>query len=197
MAEHNDGVDLGRRRVLTWATAAMGVVGAGFAAVPFIASWRPSAKAQAAGAPVDVDVSKVELGGQVTIPWRGQPVVIVRRTPEMVQALNGLATELRDPESNESVQPEYAKNLHRSVKPEFFVAVRTCTHLRCVPLYQAEKNNGLTEGGFFCPCHGSRFDMAGRVYKGVPAPLNLDIPPYTFTGDYTLTIGVDGSGGAA
>ncbi|QGX39263.1 ubiquinol-cytochrome c reductase iron-sulfur subunit [Permianibacter aggregans] len=196
MAEQHDGVDLGRRRVLTWATAAVGAVGAGFAAVPFIASWRPSARAQAAGAPVEVDVSKVELGGQVTVPWRGQPVVVVRRTPEMVTALDTLANELRDPDSNESMQPEYTKNASRAIKPEYFVAVRTCTHLRCVPLYQPDKSNELVEGGFYCPCHGSKFDLAGRVYKGVPAPTNLDIPPYSYIGETTLLIGVDQQGAA-
>ncbi len=196
MADTNDGVDLGRRRVLTWTTAAVGAVGAGFIAVPFIKSWMPSAKALSAGAPVEVDLSKIQPGEAITVAYRGKPVVIVRRTKETLAALDTLANELRDPQSDVSLQPEYAKNAYRARNPEFFVAERTCTHLRCVPVYHGEATSDLTAGGFYCPCHGSKFDLAGRVYQGVPAPQNLDIPPYSFTGDTTLVIGVDEQGAA-
>ncbi len=192
----NDGVDLGRRRVLTVATAVVGAVGAGFAAVPFIKSWLPSAKALSAGAPVEVDLSKLQPGEQITVAYRGKPVVIVRRTQQVLTAMESLATELKDPASDNSLQPEYAKNTHRSRNPEYFVAERTCTHLRCIPVFHGEATTELTTGGFYCPCHGSKFDLAGRVYSGVPAPANLDIPPYSFTGEHTLIIGVDEKGGA-
>ncbi len=192
----NDGVDLGRRRVLAVATAAIGAVGAGFAVTPFIKSWLPSAKAQAAGAPVEVDISKIEPGEQITVSYRGKPVVILRRTKATLDALNGLATELKDPDSASSLQPDYAKNTHRSQNPEFFIAERTCTHLRCIPVFHGEATAELTAGGFYCPCHGSKFDLAGRVYNGVPAPANLDIPPYSFANDHTLIIGVDDKVGA-
>ncbi|MFN4290418.1 MAG: ubiquinol-cytochrome c reductase iron-sulfur subunit [Permianibacter sp.] len=194
MAEQKDGVDLGRRRVLTWATAAVGAVGAGFVAVPFIKSWMPSAKAQAAGAPVEVpNIGKLQEGEGMTVVWRGKPVMIVRRSQAAIDALAGLATELRDPESVEPQQPEYAKNGTRSIKPEYLVVVNLCTHLGCSPTFKPQVEADWA-GGFYCPCHGSKFDMAGRVYQGVPAPLNLEIPPHMYTGDNALIIGVDEQG---
>lgn len=194
MAEQKDGVDLGRRRVLTWATAAVGAVGAGFVAVPFIKSWMPSAKAQAAGAPVEVpNIGKLQEGEGMTVVWRGKPVMIVRRSQTAIDALAGLATELRDPESVEPQQPEYAKNGTRSIKPDYLVVVNLCTHLGCSPTFKPQVEADWA-GGFYCPCHGSKFDMAGRVYQGVPAPLNLEIPPHMYTGDNSLIIGVDEQG---
>ncbi|MFZ5843486.1 MAG: ubiquinol-cytochrome c reductase iron-sulfur subunit [Pseudomonadota bacterium] len=194
MAEQKDGVDLGRRRVLTWATAAVGAVGAGFVAVPFIKSWMPSAKAQAAGAPVEVpNISKLQEGEGMTVVWRGKPVMIVRRSQAAIDALAGLATELRDPESVEPQQPGYAKNGTRSIKPDYLVVVNLCTHLGCSPTFKPQVEADWA-GGFYCPCHGSKFDMAGRVYQGVPAPLNLEIPPHMYTGDNSLIIGVDEQG---
>ena len=194
MAEQKDGVDLGRRRVLTWATAAVGAVGAGFVAVPFIKSWMPSAKAQAAGAPVEVpNISKLQEGEGMTVVWRGKPVMIVRRSQAAIDALAGLATELRDPESVEPQQPGYAKNGTRSIKPDYLVVVNLCTHLGCSPTFKPQVEADWA-GGFYCPCHGSKFDMAGRVYQGVPAQLNLEIPPHMYTGDNALIIGVDEQG---
>jgi len=194
MAEQKDGVDLGRRRVLTWATAAVGAVGAGFVAVPFIKSWMPSAKAQAAGAPVEVpNIGKLQEGEGMTVVWRGKPVMIVRRSQTAIDALAGLATELRDPESVEPQQPGYAKNGTRSIKPDYLVVVNLCTHLGCSPTFKPQVEADWA-GGFYCPCHGSKFDMAGRVYQGVPAPLNLEIPPHMYTGDNSLIIGVDEQG---
>jgi len=194
MAEQKDGVDLGRRRVLTWATAAVGAVGAGFVAVPFIKSWMPSAKAQAAGAPVEVpNIGKLQEGEGMTVVWRGKPVMIVRRSQAAIDALAGLATELRDPESVEPQQPGYAKNGTRSIKPDYLVVVNLCTHLGCSPTFKPQVEADWA-GGFYCPCHGSKFDMAGRVYQGVPAPTNLRIPPHMYTGDNSLIIGVDEQG---
>ena len=190
------GVDLKRRRVLTVAASAVGVVGVGFVAVPFIASMQPSARAKAAGAPVEADISKLEVGQMLRVKWRGKPVWIVRRSPEMLESLAALEQELRDPQSNDSEQPEYAKNPSRAIKPEYFLAVGICTHLGCSPTYRPEvapADLGADwKGGFFCPCHGSRFDLAGRVYQGVPAPLNLAIPPHQYLSDTQLLIGEDG-----
>ena len=191
-----DGVDLKKRRMLVAATSAVGAVGVGFAAVPFIASMQPSAKAKAAGAPVEADVSKLEPGQLMRVKWRGKPVWVVRRTQEMLDALSGLDGDVRDPGSNESEQPAYAKNPHRSVKPEYFIAVGICTHLGCSPTYRpdlAPADLGPDwKGGFFCPCHGSTFDLAGRVYPGVPAPTNLAIPPHQYLSESVLLIGEDG-----
>jgi ubiquinol-cytochrome c reductase iron-sulfur subunit len=190
------GVDLKRRRVLTVAASTVGVVGAGFVAVPFIASMQPSARAKAAGAPVEADIGKLDIGQMLRVKWRGKPVWIVRRSSEMVETLPTLDDRLRDPDSEESEQPEYCKNVNRSIKPEFFVAVGICTHLGCSPTYRpdvAPADLGPEwKGGFFCPCHGSRFDLAGRVYQGVPAPLNLVIPPHQYLSDTVLLIGEDG-----
>lgn len=188
-------VDDSRRHFLTLATSATGALGAAFAAVPFIASWAPSERARALGAPVEVDVAKLEPGQMITLTWRKQAIYVVHRTPEMVSALRGHESELKDAESQQSEQPEYAKNDARALRPEYLVLVGNCTHLGCLPKPRFEA--GLPElgadwpGGFFCPCHGSRFDLAGRVFNGSPASLNLGVPPYSFSGDAMLIIGVD------
>lgn len=197
----NQGVNPGRRRFLTATTAVVGGVGAIYAAVPFVNSWKPSARAQVAGAPVEVDVGRLELGQRLTATWRGQPVWLIRRTEEQLAALDGQSSRLRDPESsNPEQQPEYAANPHRSIKPELLVLIGICTHLGCVPLFRPELEpqpfDADWKGGFFCPCHNSRFDMAGRVYEGVPAPTNLRVPPYRFVDDNRLIIGVDPEGAA-
>ncbi len=191
-----DGVNVERRRLLIGATAAIGAVGVAAAAVPFVKSWNPSAKAKAAGAPVTADISQLELGQRAVFEWRGKPVWVVRRTPEMLAGLKKVEDELRDPNSDEvDQQPEYAKNQWRSIKPEYSVLTGICTHLGCSPLFRPEiapADLGSTWlGGFFCPCHGSRYDLAGRVYKGVPAPLNLVVPPHKYESDKVLVIGVD------
>jgi ubiquinol-cytochrome c reductase iron-sulfur subunit len=190
-----DKANNGRRRFLTAATTVVGAVGTGFALVPFISSMQPSAKARAAGAPVRADISKLELGQMIRVKWRGKPVWIVRRTPKMLDTLPELDDELRDPDSDASLQPEYAKNEERSIKPEILVLIGICTHLGCSPTYRpdvAPADLGPDwKGGFFCPCHGSRFDLAGRVYKGVPAPTNLTVPPHRYLSDDEILIGED------
>ena len=184
-------VNKGRRRFLIAATSAVGGVGAIGAAVPFVASWNPSAKAKAAGAPVKVNISKLEPGQQMTVEWRGKPVWIVRRTSEMLAELDKNVAELQDPESEKPQQPDYAKNTYRSIKDEYLVLVGICTHLGCSPQYQPEVLPSLDFGGFFCPCHGSKFDLAGRVVKGVPAPSNMEVPPHKYLDDNNLIVGVD------
>lgn len=190
-----EGVDKGRRRFLTNATVVAGAVGAGFAVVPFVSSMNPSARAQAAGAPVEADVSKLEPGQMMTVEWRGKPVWIVRRTERNLKDLPSLNEQLSDPSSEMQQQPEYAKNETRSIKPEYSVLVGICTHLGCSPTYRpdiAPADLGPEwKGGFFCPCHGSRFDLAGRVYSGVPAPSNLVVPPYMFLSDTRILVGED------
>lgn len=194
----NDGVNQGRRRLLTAATSVVGAAGAVGVAVPFVASWNPSAKAKAAGAPVRTNLDKIEPGQMVIVEWRGKPVYIVRRTPEILADLKNVDDLLRDPQSMESVQPEYVQGEARSIPghEEFVILLGLCTHLGCAPLFRPEvgaADLGGSEwfGGFFCPCHGSKYDMAGRVYKGVPAPLNLEIPAYRYDTDTVITIGVD------
>ncbi|MDF3123630.1 ubiquinol-cytochrome c reductase iron-sulfur subunit [Rheinheimera sediminis] len=190
----NAPVDHGRRRFLTIATSVVGGVGAIGAAVPFIASWNPSEKAKQAGAAVTADISKLEDGQLIRVEWRGKPVWIVKRTPAMLETLTNFDDKLRDPASEDPQQPDYAKNTHRSKKPEIFVAVGICTHLGCSPTYIMKDFEAQVEGmpsGFFCPCHGSTYDMAGRVFSGVPAPKNLMIPPYMFVDDTTILIGED------
>jgi ubiquinol-cytochrome c reductase iron-sulfur subunit len=185
----------GRRRFLTLATAVVGGVGAVGVAVPFIKSWNPSEKAKAAGAPVEYDVSKMMPGQLVRVQWRGKPVYVVRRTKEILASLDkGHNDQLKDPDSAVPQQPDYATNAYRSLNPEFLVALGVCTHLGCAPTYHAGDFNEIVEGvanGFFCPCHGSKFDMAGRVFNNVPAPTNLVIPPHMFSGGSLLKIGVD------
>ena len=195
----NDGVNVGRRRFLTTATAVVGGVGAAVAVVPFIKSWQPSARAKTAGAPVQVDISRLEDGQMVMTEWRGQPIWVIKRTKAQLDVLPTLDGELRDPGSEVAdQQPAYAKNEFRSIKPEILVVVGICTHLGCAPKLYAEVKpepfDANWKGGFFCPCHKSRFDMSGRVYQGVPAPTNLVIPPYTFATDTEITIGVNPEG---
>ncbi|MCW8943919.1 MAG: ubiquinol-cytochrome c reductase iron-sulfur subunit [Sedimenticola sp.] len=189
-------VDLKKRRFLTAATSVVGAVGAGFIAVPFLKSWNPSEKAKAAGAPVEADIGKLEPGQMMRVKWRGKPVWIVYRTEKNLADMEGLTGSLADPSSDQPQQPDYCKNAHRSRKPQYLVAVGICTHLGCSPTYRPEvAPNDLGAdwvGGFFCPCHGSRFDLAGRVYSGVPAPTNLEIPPYQFLTDTQLLVGDDG-----
>lgn len=180
-----------RRRFLVGATAVVGGAGAIGAAVPFVASWNPSAKAKAAGAPVRANVAKLEPGQQMTVEWRGKPVWIVRRTPEMLAELTKHDDQLADPASEKPQQPEYAQNPYRSIKEEYLVLVGICTHLGCSPQYLPEVVPNESFGGFFCPCHGSKFDLAGRVLKGVPAPTNMVVPPYRYDDDSVITVGLD------
>ena len=190
-----DATNSGRRRFLTAATTVVGAVGAGFLLVPFISSMQPSAKARAAGAPVRADISKLEPGQMIRVKWRGKPVWVVRRTPEMLETLPTLNDNLRDPQSGVSEQPEYAQNEYRSIKPEVLVLIGICTHLGCSPTYRPDVSPADLgpdwKGGFFCPCHGSRFDIAGRVYAGVPAPTNLPVPPHRYLSDDEILIGDD------
>ena len=192
----NQGVNPGRRRFLTVSTAVVGGAGVAAAAIPFVSTLQPSARAQVAGAPVTEDISKLEVGQRIVLQWRGQPVWIIRRTPEQLAALPGQDARLRDPNSdNPEQQPAYAKNENRSIKPEILVLVGTCTHLGCSPTFRPELEpqpfDAEWKGGFYCPCHNSRFDLAGRVYQGVPAPTNLKVPPYRFLDDNRIEIGVD------
>ena len=192
----NEGVDKGRRRFLVASTSVVGAVGAVGAAVPFVASWNPSAKAKAAGAPVKADISKLEPGSQMIVEWRGKPVWIVRRTPEALANLEKLDDILADPDSAKPQQPSYVPGTAaRALKPEYAVMTGICTHLGCSPTYRPEvapEDLGPDwQGGFFCPCHGSRFDLSGRVYKGVPAPTNLVIPPHSYISDTVILVGVD------
>jgi len=195
MSSEADNVDGSRRHFLVVATTVTGLVGAGMTAVPFLASWKPSARAQALGAPVDADISKLEPGAILKVNWRGQAIYIVRRTQEMLATLASPAVinNLRDPNSEESEQPEFAKNQDRSLKPEILVLIGVCTHLGCAPMDRFQPQDaelGATwPGGFYCPCHGSKFDLAGRVFKDVPAPLNLRVPPYRFVNDGVIQIG--------
>ncbi|WBA18253.1 ubiquinol-cytochrome c reductase iron-sulfur subunit [Salinivibrio kushneri] len=190
----NAPVNTGRRRFLTATTSVVGGLGAVAVAVPFIKSWNPSAKAKAAGAPVEVDISKLQDGQMIRVEWRGKPVWIVRRSDTVVEELSSFEDQLRDPGSAQPQQPEYAANQTRSIKPEIFVAVGICTHLGCSPTYLPDSFSEQVSGvkaGFFCPCHGSKFDMAGRVFQGVPAPLNLVVPPYMYLDDKRVLVGQD------
>ena len=191
----DDGVNTSRRRFLIGATSVVGGVGAIGAAVPFVASWNPSAKAKAAGAPVKASIGKLEPGQRMTVAWRGKPVWVIRRTQEMLDNIATLTDKLRDPESVVPQQPEYIKGIYRSSRPEFAIIVGICTHLGCspqfVPEVKPQEFDADWVGGFYCPCHGSRFDLAGRVFNGVPAPKNLEIPPHKYIDDSTVIIGVD------
>lgn len=194
----SDGVDHSKRRTLTIAAGAAGGVGAAFTAVPFVASMLPSAKAQAAGAPVEIDVSKLEPGQRITAEWRGKPVWVIRRTSAQLKGLDELTSQVRDPNSELPMQPDYAENSYRSIKDEYVVLVGICTHLGCSPTFRpdvAAADLGEDwKGGFFCPCHGSKFDLAGRVYNGVPAPKNLEVPRHKFTSDTVILVGADDQG---
>ena len=188
-------LDTGRRHFLTVATIATGAVGAAFAAIPFLASWKPSARAKAMGAPVEVDIGKLEPGAMVKVEWRGKAIFIVHRTPQMLAQIEGIDAELRDPGSKESEQPAFARNPARALKPEYLVLVGVCTHLGCAPLDKFTPGDPTVsagwQGGFFCPCHGSKFDMSGRVFKDVPAPTNLPVPPYRYLSDTRILIGAE------
>lgn len=192
----HDDVNRGRRRFLTATTAVVGGVGAATAAVPFIKSWMPSAKARSAAAPVTADIGKIEPGQMVTFEWRGLPVFVVNRTDAQLATLDKVEVQLKDPNSEVlAQQPEYANNETRSIKPKWLVVVGICTHLGCVPDYfgkvEPKPFDPNWHGGFYCPCHKSRYDLAGRVYEGVPAPTNLPVPSYRFLDDTHIEIGVD------
>jgi len=193
-----NGVNKKRRRFLVATTSVVSAVGAGFVAVPFIKSWKPSAKARAVGQPVQVALNGLDPGQLLKVQWRGQTIGVLRRTQETLDLLSDVDNDLRDPESLESEQPPFAQNEDRALRGEYLVVNMHCTHLGCVPQFvpqvgpQPFEENWI--GGFFCPCHKSKFDMAGRVYKGVPAPTNLRIPPYSFIDDSTLIIGVNPEG---
>lgn len=184
------------RRTLLLSTGAVGVVGAGFAAVPFLKSWLPSERAKAAGGPVKADVSKLEAGQMLNVMWRGQPVFVINRTDQQIGVLESLNDKLKDPNSESSVQPEYVDSLYRSREENLLVVVGICTHLGCSPKYYPDlvpqQFDAEWKGGFFCPCHSSRFDISGRVFSGSPASRNLDIPPYAFLDENTIEIGNDG-----
>lgn len=187
-----------RRRFLTVATSVVGAVGVAGVAVPFIGSWNPSEKAKAAGADIEIDISKIEPGQMIRVIWRSKPVWVVRRTPELLASLKNHDEQLKDPNSEQEQQPAFAKNTYRSLKEEYLILVGICTHLGCSPQHLTdgafeEYVEGVSEG-FFCPCHGSKFDMAGRVFDGVPAPLNLVVPPYQFVDDNTVIIGSEAEG---
>ena len=189
----SENADLERRHFLTAATTIAGGVGVVGAAIPFVASFNPSARARALGAPVEVDISKVEPGALIKVEWRGRAIMILNRTQEMLGTLADMMPVLADPGSEVSLQPEFAANEHRSLRPEILVVEGVCTHLGCAPIPRFEvapADLGADwVGGFYCPCHGSKFDLSGRVFSGVPAPTNLTVPPYSFLSDGTLLIG--------
>ena len=190
------GTEAGRRSFLVGATSAVGAVGAAGIAVPFLSSWSPSEKAKAAGAPVKTDISKLELGQMVVVEWRGKPVYVLHRTSKQLSSLSALSDQLKDPTSVNSKQPVYIKGESRALRPEILVVEGLCTHLGCAPKFRpevgaADLGGEDWQGGFFCPCHGSKFDLSGRVYSGVPASENLVVPPYRFESQYILEIGVD------
>jgi ubiquinol-cytochrome c reductase iron-sulfur subunit len=187
----SDDADNNRRRFLTAATVVVGAVGTVAVAVPFLSSWSPSARAKTAGAPVQADIGKLEPGQQIIVKWRGKPVWVVRRDDAALATLPRVEDQLRDPLSEDSIQPGYATNEYRSRNPEILIMVGICTHLGCSPTYRPEITADF-QGGFFCPCHGSKFDFAGRVYQGVPAPTNLTIPPHYYVSDSVIVIGEDG-----
>jgi ubiquinol-cytochrome c reductase iron-sulfur subunit len=199
----SEDVDHSRRRLLTAATVGTGVIGAAFAAIPFIASWKPSARAKALGAPVEVDASKLEAGQMLKVVWRGQAVFVVRRVKAVVDQLGGHDDMLADPKSEDSLQPDYIKSTGavRARNPEYWVGLAVCTHLGCSPLGAFQPNDSFQvagadlganwPGGFYCPCHGSKYDLSGRVFKSMPAPKNLTVPPYAIAANTRIVIGVD------
>ena len=190
-----------RRHFLTVATTVTGVVGLALTAAPFIASFRPSTRARALGAPVTVDISKLDEGSMVRVVWRGQPVWVLHRSKDMLERLAGQTSPLKDPDSAKSIQPEYARNPTRALRPEYLVVIGNCTHLGCAPMERFEVAPADLGpdwvGGFFCPCHGSKFDLAARVKDdGSPAPTNLTVPPYRFVGDELVIVGEDAGASA-
>jgi len=199
----SEDVDHSRRRLLTAATVGTGVIGAAFAAIPFLASWKPSARAKALGAPVEVDASKLEAGQMLKVVWRGQAVFVVRRVKAVVDQLGGHDDMLADPKSEDSVQPDYIKatGATRARNPEYWIGLAVCTHLGCSPLGAFAPNDSFQvagadlganwPGGFYCPCHGSKYDLSGRVFKSMPAPKNLTVPPYAIAANTRIVIGVD------
>jgi ubiquinol-cytochrome c reductase iron-sulfur subunit len=191
-------LDGDKRRFLVAATSVAGGIAAGATAVPFVASMWPSERAKAAGAPVEADISKLQPGEMMVVEWQGKPVWIVRRTPDMIATIPKMDNLVADPKLEVPQQPEYAKNEYRSIKPDYLVLVGICTHLGCSPQYKPKASKdemgAAWEGGFYCPCHGSKFDLAGRVFKGVPAPVNLPVPKYTYLSDTTILIGEDKKG---
>jgi len=188
-----DAVDLKRRDFLVKATTAMGAVGMAAVAVPFVGSMLPSAEAESLGEPIKVDIAGMKPGDQLTVEWRGRPVWVIYRTQQALASLKQVEDRLRDPDSKVQQQPEYARNEMRSIKPEYLVLIGVCTHLGCSPTYRPDVGSLDKDwpGGFFCSCHGSKFDMAGRVFKGVPAPINLEVPRYAFLDDKTIIIGTE------
>jgi len=191
-----DEVDQERRCFLRRATTAVGGIGLAVSSVPFLSYWLPSADVEASGGPIEVDISKMQPTEQLTVVWRGKPIWVIRRTQAMLDTLPSLNHLLRDPFSLEDQQPPYAKNMDRSIKPEFFIAIGICTHLGCIPTYRPDVGSVSPDwqGGFYCPCHGSFYDLAGRVFKGVPAPRNLVIPPYQYLSETTIQVGKDKEG---
>lgn len=189
-------IDERRRCFLRRATTAVGGIGLAAAAVPFLQYWMPSADTEAAGAPITIDVSGMKPRDQLTVPWRGMPIWVIYRDAEMLATLSDDLKHLRDPYSDQDQQPAYCKNNTRSIKPEFFIAIGICTHLGCVPTYRPDVNSVSAgwPGGYYCPCHGSKYDLAGRVYQDVPAPLNLKIPRHEFINDTTIKLGEDANG---
>jgi ubiquinol-cytochrome c reductase iron-sulfur subunit len=190
-------IDNTRRNLIVATSAVAGAAGAGVA-IPFAWSWWPSERAKAAGAPVEADISNIAPGELAVVEWRGKPVWIMRRTKEMLEGVRKADDKVTDPKSEVAVQPDYAKNEYRSIKPEFLVLVGICSHLGCSPQQKSAEAKGEMgadwAGGFLCPCHGSKFDLAGRVYKGAPAPINLEVPPHTYLSDTKLLIGEDRKG---
>ncbi|CAA6806973.1 MAG: Ubiquinol-cytochrome C reductase iron-sulfur subunit (EC [uncultured Thiotrichaceae bacterium] len=197
----NSGVDKSRRRFLVAATSVVGAAGAGAAVIPYLSSWNPSERAKSAGAPVEVNLSKVEEGQLVRVIWRKKPVWVVNRSQEMIDNLPKNNSLLVDPESVVEQQPAYAQNATRAIQEKYLVLIGICTHLGCSPTFRPEMGpadlGADWRGGWYCPCHGSKFDLAGRVYKNVPAPTNLEVPVYSFKDENTLLVGIDENGEAA
>ncbi len=191
-----DEIDQKRRCFIRLATSAVGGVGLIAASVPFISYWMPSSDTQAASAPIKIDISSLKPRQQLTVPWRGMPIWVICRDQEMLDSLSKLTGSLRDPLSEHDQQPEYCKNTNRSIKPQFFIAIGICTHLGCVPTYRPDVASVSPDwlGGFYCPCHGSKYDLSGRVYQNVPAPLNLKIPRHMYASDTEIWIGKDQQG---
>lgn len=191
-----DQIDKSRRCFLRAATTMIGGAGLAVASVPFFSYWMPSADTEAASAPMEIDISQLKEREQLTVPWRGMPIWVIKRDQQMLDSLSKVTNLLRDPLSEQNQQPDYCKNIHRSIKPEIFVSIGICTHLGCVPTYRPDVASISPDwlGGFYCPCHGSKYDLSGRVYQNVPAPLNLKIPRHMYLSDTKIVIGKDEHG---